>query len=63
MFHGPVMRLIVHPSDDECATSLWKYHSHAFAMRMNPCPASPNFVCILRRIVPLMRSAVTSESP
>ena len=50
--NGPVTRLELQPSVAPWMTSLWKYQSHGFAMRMNPCPASPNSACIFRRIVP-----------
>ena len=39
---------------DACRTSLWKYHSQGFAMRMKPWPASPKRACMRRRIVPEM---------
>ncbi len=49
---GPARRLALQSPFDTWKTSLWKYHSHGFAMRMKPCPASPKRACIRRRTVP-----------
>ena len=49
---GPARRLAFHSPLEACRTSLWKYHSQGFAMRMKPCPASPKRACSRRRMVP-----------